>query len=67
MTLPFILAAFCFGPFMKWMKAARHYGAVVEKGIGGALLMFAALIGTNMVGVIAQWMIDIFPAFGTIG
>ena len=66
MTLPFILAAFFFRPFMKWMKAARNYGAVVEKGIGGALLMFAALIGTNTVGVIAQWMLDTFPVFGTL-
>ncbi|MEP3114551.1 cytochrome c biogenesis protein CcdA [Nisaea sp.] len=67
MTLPFILAAFFFGPFMEWMKSVRRYVAVVEKGIGGTLLIFAVLIGTNTVGVIAQWMIDTFPVFGTIG
>ncbi|MEO9902021.1 cytochrome c biogenesis protein CcdA [Nisaea sp.] len=67
MTLPFILAAFFFGPFMEWMKSVRRYVAAVEKGIGAALLVFAILIGTNTVGVIAQWMIDTFPVFGTIG
>tara|TARA_E500000318_G_scaffold47941_1_gene45093 strand:+ start:4904 stop:5638 length:735 start_codon:yes stop_codon:yes gene_type:complete len=67
MTLPFILAAFFFGPFMQWMKSVRRYVAVVEKGIGATLLVFAVLIGTNTVGVIAQWMIDTFPVFGTIG
>ena len=35
--------------------------------IGATLLVFAILIGTNTVGVIAQWMIDTFPVFGTIG
>lgn len=67
MTLPFILAAFFFGPFMQWMKSVRRYVAVVEKGIGATLLVFAVLIGTNTIGVIAQWMIDTFPVFGTIG
>jgi cytochrome c-type biogenesis protein len=67
MTLPFVLAGFFFGPFMTWMKSVRRYVAIVEKGIGATLLVFAILIGTNTVGVIAQWMIDTFPVFGTIG
>ncbi|WP_323798377.1 cytochrome c biogenesis CcdA family protein [Nisaea sp.] len=67
MTMPFVLAGFFFGPFMTWMKSVRRYVAIVEKGIGATLLVFAILIGTNTVGVIAQWMIDTFPVFGTIG
>ncbi|UUX51547.1 cytochrome c biogenesis protein CcdA [Nisaea acidiphila] len=67
MTLPFIVAAAFFGPFMNWMKSVRRYLGAVEKGIGATLLLFAILIGTNTVGVIAQWMLDTFPAFGTIG
>jgi len=67
MTLPFVLAGFFFGPFMTWMKSVRRYVGIVEKGIGATLLVFAVLIGTNTVGVIAQWMIDTFPVFGTIG
>ncbi|MEQ8333349.1 cytochrome c biogenesis protein CcdA [Nisaea sp.] len=67
MTLPFILAGLFFGPFMRWMKSVRRYLGAIEKGIGATLLVFAVLIGTNTVGVIAQWMIDTFPAFGTIG
>jgi cytochrome c-type biogenesis protein len=67
MTLPFIVAAAFFGPFMNWMKSVRRYLGAVEKGIGATLLVFAVLIGTNTVGIIAQWMLDTFPSFGTIG
>lgn len=31
------------------------------------LILFAILIVTNSVNVIAQWMIDIFPGFTTLG
>ncbi|WP_193187536.1 cytochrome c biogenesis CcdA family protein [Nisaea sediminum] len=67
MTLPFIVAAAFFGTFMNWMKSIRRYLGAVEKGIGATLLVFAVLIGTNTVGIIAQWMLDTFPSFGTIG
>lgn len=67
MTLPFVVAGLFFGPFMRWMKGIRRYLGAVEKGIGAILVVFAVLIGTNTVGVIAQWMLDTFPAFGTIG
>lgn len=67
MTLPFVVAALFFGPFMRWMQSIRRYVGVVEKGIGALLVVFAVLIGTNTVGIIAQWMLDTFPGFGTIG
>jgi len=67
MTLPFVVAALFFGAFLRWMQSLRRYLGAVEKGIGVALIVFAVLIGTNSVGVIAQWMLDTFPQFGTIG
>lgn len=67
MTLPFVIAAAFFGPFMKWMKSVRRYLGAVEKAIGATLLAFAILIGTNSVGHIAQWLLDTFPIFGTLG
>lgn len=67
MTAPFVVAGFFFGPFMNWMKSIRRYLGTIEKGIGATLVVFAVLIGTNTVGIIAQWMLDTFPAFGTIG
>jgi cytochrome c-type biogenesis protein len=67
MTLPFVLAGLFFRPFMRWMKSIRPYMGAIEKVIGAVLIVFAILIGTNTVGVIAQWMLETFPAFGTIG
>ncbi|MFX4221668.1 MAG: cytochrome c biogenesis CcdA family protein [Thalassobaculum sp.] len=67
MTLPFVVAALFFGPFMRWMRSMRRHVALVEKTMGGVLVVFAVLVGTNTVGVIAQWMIDTFPVFQTIG
>ncbi|MEQ8589434.1 MAG: cytochrome c biogenesis protein CcdA [Thalassobaculaceae bacterium] len=67
MTLPFVIAALFFGPFTRWMRRIRRYLGAIEKGIGATLVVFALLIATNTVGVIAQWMLDTFPAFGALG
>jgi len=39
----------------------------VEKVMGGMLIIFAILIATNSVNMIANWMIQTFPIFQTIG
>ena len=35
--------------------------------MGGMLIIFAVLIATNSVNIIAQWMIETFPGFTQIG
>lgn len=67
MTLPFILAAAFIGPFLKWAQGFRRHLDKVEKVMGGALVIFAVLIGTDSMNVIANWMLEAFPAFTTIG
>lgn len=67
MTLPFVLAGFFLGTFMRWMKSFRRYLGVMERGIGVVLIVFAALIATDSVNLIAQWMLETFPAFGALG
>ena len=64
MTLPFVLAAFFIGPFMRWMKGFRKHLPKVEKAMGALLILFGVLIGTNSVNLIAQWMLDFMPAVG---
>jgi len=66
MALPFILAALFVGPFLAWARGFRRHLGTVEKGIGAMLVLFAALIGTNSVGVIAGWMLDVAPDLGLI-
>ncbi|MGH1426017.1 MAG: cytochrome c biogenesis CcdA family protein [Pseudooceanicola sp.] len=67
MTLPFIIAALFVGPFMRWMASFRRHLGLIEKLMGGLLILFGILIATNSVNVIAQWMIEHVPWFTTIG
>ncbi len=67
MTAPFVLAAMFIGPFMRWMARFRRHLSLVEKIMGVLLIVFAILIATNSMNYIAQWMLDVMPAFGAIG
>lgn len=67
MTAPFIVAAFFAKPFLAWVQRHRTAFAWVEKGMGVMLIVFAVLIVTGGVNLIAQAMIDWFPAFGSLG
>ncbi|TYO91591.1 cytochrome c biogenesis CcdA family protein [Oceanicella actignis] len=66
MTLPFVLAAAFAGPFMRWAARFRRHLGLVEKIMGAALVLFAALIATGSVNRIAQWMLDVAPDIGTL-
>jgi cytochrome c-type biogenesis protein len=67
MTLPFVLAAFFIGPFIRWMAGFRRHLGTVEKVMGVLLVTFGVLIATNSMNRIAQWMIDLAPSFWTFG
>jgi len=67
MTAPFVVAALFAKPFLNW--AARHMTLVqkVEKAMGVMLILFAVLIVTGGVQLIADAMIRWFPSFTTLG
>ena len=67
MTLPFIIAAFFIQPFMRWMARFRKHLPTVERIMGLLLITFGVLIATNSMNYIAQWMLETFPIFSTIG
>ena len=66
MTAPFVLAAFFIGPFLRWARGFRRHLPKVEKIMGGALIVFAALIATRSVNVIAEWMLKVAPDIGVL-
>lgn len=66
MTFPFILAGLFVGPFLRWAKGFRRHLGLIEKIMGGFLILFALLIVTDSVNVIAQWMLSIAPDIGTL-
>lgn len=67
MTSPFIVAALFARPFLGWARRNRKYLGYVEKVMGAMLIVFAILIVTNSVNAIANWMIQTFPVFLTLG
>jgi cytochrome c-type biogenesis protein len=64
MTAPFVIAAMFVGPFMTWMRGFRRHLPVIEKAMGGLLIVFAVLIGTNTINYIANWMVQFWPQIG---
>lgn len=64
MTAPFVVAAAFVGPFMRWMRGFRRHLPKIEKAMGVFLLIFAALIATNTMNVIANWMLQFWPTIG---
>lgn len=67
MTAPFVVAALFAKPFLGWMQRNRRYLGHVEKIMGVMLIIFAILIATNAVNMIADAMIRWFPGFLSLG
>ncbi|MFD2739935.1 cytochrome c biogenesis CcdA family protein [Sulfitobacter aestuarii] len=67
MTAPFVLAAAFAGPFLDWAARNRALVVWVEKAMGVMLILFAILIVTGGVQLIADAMIRWFPSFTTLG
>ncbi|MBS0125336.1 cytochrome c biogenesis CcdA family protein [Thetidibacter halocola] len=66
MTAPFVVAALFSGPFLRWTGRHRDKLKYVEKVMGAMLILFAILIVTDSVNVIAQWMIETFPSWSSL-
>ncbi|MDP5218955.1 cytochrome c biogenesis protein CcdA [Ruegeria sp. 2205SS24-7] len=67
MTAPFVLAAYLVRPFMQWMVRFRKHLGLIEKAMGGLLILFGLLIATNSINHIAQWMLVHMPWLASIG
>ncbi|WBL34633.1 sulfite exporter TauE/SafE family protein [Sinirhodobacter sp. HNIBRBA609] len=67
MTAPFILAAFFARPFLALLSRHRAKLAYVEKAMGVMLILFAVLIATNKVSVIADFLIKTMPSLTSLG
>ncbi|WP_146344117.1 cytochrome c biogenesis CcdA family protein [Falsiphaeobacter marinintestinus] len=67
MTAPFVVAALFAKPFLAWVQRNRSIFAWVEKIMGVMLIVFAVLIATGGVNLIADALIRWVPWFSTIG
>ncbi|MEM7524294.1 MAG: cytochrome c biogenesis protein CcdA [Pseudomonadota bacterium] len=65
--LPFIVAAFFVRPFMTWMRGFRRHMGLVEKAMGGLLIVVGVAMITGTFSAAAFWLIETFPILATIG
>lgn len=65
--LPFVLAAFFAGPFMRFMSRFRRHMGAVEKVMGGLLVITGILFLTGSMQTLSFLMLEWFPSLGQIG
>ena len=65
--IPFIAAGLFAGPFMRWMKRYRGHLGMVEKAMGGLLVVTGILFVTGHITTIAFWMLSMFPGLAQLG
>ncbi|NDW07133.1 cytochrome c biogenesis CcdA family protein [Jiella pacifica] len=67
MGVPFVLAALFATRFLDFAAKFRRHMALVEKIMGGALVVTGLLFVTGQMATISYWLLETFPVFATIG
>lgn len=65
--IPFMLASLFSGPFMRLMARLRRHMLAIERAIGASLVLTGVLFLTGGMPRMAGWLLETFPALGTIG
>lgn len=66
MTAPFVAAAGFARPFLRWVARNRKLMGQVERVMGAMLVVFAVLIATDTVNLLADWLIRNFDWSATL-
>lgn len=67
MGIPFILAAFAMRPFVNFLKRMKSRFGMVEKAMGGLLVLTGIAFLTGGIEMMAFWMLETFPVLGRLG
>jgi cytochrome c-type biogenesis protein len=65
--IPFLLAAFAVESFAAFLARFRAYLGLVEKAMGGLLVLTGVAFLTGAVTQASYWLLDAFPMLGKIG
>jgi cytochrome c-type biogenesis protein len=65
--VPFLIAAGFAGAFMRWAARFRSRLGLVEKAVGVFLIATGAIVFAGRMPMLANWLVDVFPALGRIG
>ncbi|MGL5734784.1 MAG: cytochrome c biogenesis CcdA family protein, partial [Beijerinckiaceae bacterium] len=65
--IPFLIAAFAMGPFVRFMKKFRTHLGAVEKVMGLLLILTGIGFLTGSMATASYWLLETFPALGKLG
>jgi cytochrome c-type biogenesis protein len=65
--VPFLVAALAVEPFAAFLARFRAHLGLVEKAMGGLLVLTGIAFLTGTVGEVSYWLLDTFPMLGKIG
>jgi cytochrome c-type biogenesis protein len=65
--IPFMLAAFAIEPFAAFLTRFRRHLAMVERVMGGLLVLTGIAFLTGFVSQASFWLLELFPSLGSIG
>ena len=65
--VPFIVAALAVEPFAAFLARFRAHLGLVEKAMGGLLVLTGIAFLTGAVGEASYWLLNAFPVLGKIG
>jgi cytochrome c-type biogenesis protein len=65
--IPFVIAAFAVEPFAALLARFRAHLGLVEKAMGGLLVLTGIAFLTGVVSQASYWLLDTFPMLGKIG
>jgi cytochrome c-type biogenesis protein len=65
--IPFLVAAFAVEPFAAFLARFRSHLGLVEKAMGGLLVLTGIAFLTGTVSQASYWLLDTFPMLGKIG
>lgn len=65
--IPFLIAAFFSGAFMRFLTRFRVHLGRVEKAIGALLVLAGIFFVTGGVQTVSYWLLENFPVLGTLG
>ncbi|MGE3246585.1 MAG: cytochrome c biogenesis CcdA family protein, partial [Beijerinckiaceae bacterium] len=65
--IPFLLAAWFVGPFLKFAAHFRRHMVLVEKIMGAALVVTGILFMTGGMPLIGNWLLETFPIISKVG
>jgi cytochrome c-type biogenesis protein len=65
--IPFLLAAFAVEPFAAFRARFRRHLALMEKAMGGLLVLTGIAFLSGWVTQASFWLLEAFPVLGRIG